>query len=161
LHSGLYSLVVFTTDQSGGIFVLGLNQIASDSLLSSITNMSVRGYTGSKTKSLIAGFTLNGTQKSSCKMTARGLGPSLNSPPYNITNAIKDPYIILSSPNVQITNDDWNQSQNSNILKKLNRNPSNRHESGLYFQGTPSTYTIILQDSQNLNGIGLIEVFKE
>lgn len=134
-------------------------------LRSSLANIATRGVLGSGDEALILGFVIEGSGPIDILATAKG--PELGN--QGITNFALDPTIALypfgaSAPDVE--NQDWGDSQVSEISDLVDRSfaqsiaEQTSKDAALAFspEGT-QLFTAIVNDNENSNGLGLVEVF--
>lgn len=133
-------------------------------LRSSLANIATRGVLGSGDQAMILGFVIKGDGPIDILATAKG--PELANS--GITNPAGDPTISLfpfgaSAPDVE--NDDWG-SQATAVSDFVDRSFAEAFsdqaskDSALAFspEGT-QLFTAIVNDNDNVNGVGLVEVF--
>ncbi len=152
------------------VAVNGFDSVASagasiQSLRSSLANIATRGVLGSGNQALILGFVIKGTGPIDILATAKG--PELAN--QGISNFALDPTIALfpfgaSAPDAE--NQDWGDSQTTEINDLVDRSfaqPFSDQASkdaalALSPEGT-QLFTAVVNDNENANGIGLVEVF--
>jgi hypothetical protein len=123
----------------------------SPTFVTRLLNIATRMRVLTNENVLIAGFIVTGTGPK--KIIVRGLGPSV---PVNGTLA--NPTLQLSGPNVSISNDDWKDSQETEITA-TGLPPSNNLESAIVASLDPGNYTAVLAGKNGSTGIGLVEVY--
>jgi len=151
------------------VAINGFDSVASSestiqSLRSSLANIATRGVLGSGAEALILGFVIEGTGPIDILATAKG--PELAN--QGISNFALDPTISLfpfgaSDPDAQ--NDDWG-AQSSAVGDFVERSfaeafsSETSKDAALAFspEGT-QLFTAIVNDNENANGVGLVEVF--
>ena len=151
------------------VAINGFDSVASSSakiqsLRSSLANIATRGRIGSGAEALILGFVIEGTGPIDILATAKG--PDLAN--VGISNFALDPTVSLfpfgvTAPDVQ--NDDWGADAAA-IGDFVDRSfaqaiaDSNSKDAALAFSpdGT-QLFTAIVNDNENANGVGLVEVF--
>jgi len=134
------------------------------SLRSSLANIATRGRIGSGAEALILGFVIEGTGP--IDILARAKGPDLAN--VGISNFALDPSISLfpfgaTAPDVE--SDDWG-SQATEVNDFVERSFAQAFvdqaskDAALAFspEGT-QLFTAIVNDKENANGVGLVEVF--
>ncbi|MDP9099075.1 MAG: hypothetical protein M3N48_08795 [Verrucomicrobiota bacterium] len=89
-------------------------------------------------------------------MIFRGLGPSIP-----VTGRLADPTLELHDGNgaVIATNDDWQQSQRTEI-QMSGLAPANDREAAIIGNFSPGQYSVILRGKNETTGIGLVEAYK-
>jgi len=151
------------------VAINGFDSVASSSaqiqsLRSSLANIATRGRIGSGAEALILGFVVEGTGPIDILATAKG--PDLAN--VGISNFAQDPTISLfpfgaTAPDVQ--SDDWG-SQATEVGDFVDRSFAQAFvdqaskDAALAFspEGT-QLFTAIVNDKENANGVGLVEVF--
>src|SRR5205085_8398916 len=120
-----------------------------------LTNVSTRGLVGTGENVVIAGFITNG----STQVVVRGLGPTLTQ--YGVSGALVDPVMTLvdSDGNVLQTNNNWKDSQQTEI-QNTGLQPPNDLEAAILATVPVGNYTVILSGNGAGTGIGLVEVYK-
>lgn len=104
---------------------------------------------------MIAGFIITGNSNKA--VVLRGLGPTLAS--FGLTDLLANPVVELRSTNSSLfTNDDWKDSQRSQIEGTIFE-PKDDRESVILATIAPAAYTAILTGKLNTEGVGLIEVY--
>lgn len=138
---------------------------AIQTLRSSLANIATRGVMGSGDESLILGFVIKGTGPIDILATAKG--PELAN--VGITNPAGDPTIALfpfgaGAPDVE--NQDWGDTQlteindliGSSFAQSFTENTSKDAALAFSPEGT-QLFTAVVNDVENVNGVGLVEVF--
>lgn len=124
-----------------------------------LQNISTRAQVGSAEKVLIGGFIITGTDAK--RVVVRGRGPSLSV--FGIADPVHDPIIELynsaSGPGAIATNDDWQQTQKTEI-EGTGLAPESPLESAIVQTLAPGAYTVILRDKDmSAARLGIVEVF--
>jgi len=121
------------------------------------SNFSARVIVGSGASASIAGFIVNGGAKT---VVARGLGPTLAQPPFNVPGVLADPTLQLfdSGGHPFWFNDNWKDTQQAQI-QATELAPSNDFESAILQLLQPGNYTAILSGKNGTTGVGLVEVY--
>lgn len=134
------------------------------SLRSSLANIATRGRIGSGAEALILGFVIEGTGPIDILATAKG--PDLAN--VGISNFALDPSISLfpfgaSAPDAD--NDDWggqaaaiNDFVDTSFAQPIADQASKDAALAFSPEGT-QLFTAIVNDNENANGVGLVEVF--
>ena len=119
-------------------------------------NISTRLRVQTGDNASIGGFIVTGNQ--SKKVVVRGMGPSLASAGLN--DVLADPILQLrgSSSSVSITNDNWRDTQEAEIIGTPFQ-PPNDLESVILATLAPGAYTAVLTGNNGGTGVGLIEVY--
>ena len=126
-----------------------------------LANVSTRGNVGPGDKALIGGFILDfAPPESSRSFLIRALGPSLN-----VSGALADPRIEVkaSDGTVVATNDNWHDSQSSEIAA-TGLAPGNDHEAALILYpgtvpGNIPIATVIVSGADGGSGLATVEVY--
>src|SRR5262249_1028853 len=93
------------------------------------------------------------------QVLARGIGPSLSN--VGVPNPLADPVLELHGPSgfTTITNDNWMDAPNHQMIVDLGLAPSGELESAILVTLSPGQYTAILKGNGNGTGVGLVEVY--
>ena len=127
------------------------------SIPASLANISTRGLVGIGDDVMIGGFIVTGNGNKLLLLRAKG--PSMSSPPFNLTNTLADPTLSLFSGATRIGfNDNWADASNAQSIDPALR-PTNGLESAILLSLAPGAYTAIVRGVNSGTGIGLIEVF--
>jgi hypothetical protein len=123
-----------------------------------LSNLSTRCFVQKGDDVVIAGLIVTGSNPQ--RLVIRGLGPSLAAPPFNVPQALVDPFLDLRNGNGNsiFINDNWQDTQESQI-KATGLAPSNVSESALDITVAPGNYTAILSGTNGASGNALIEVY--
>ena len=123
-----------------------------------LLNISTRAGVQTGDDALIGGFIVNGSGPK--KVLIRGLGPSLTG--QSVGGVLQDPVLELNNSSgissVIATNDDWKQSQQSEIAA-TGIPPSNDAEAAIVQTLSPGAYTAVLRGKGSGTGVGLVEVY--
>ena len=125
--------------------------------LGKATNISTRGIVGTGEDVLIAGFVISGNQAK--KVIVRALGPTLST--RGVSGALADPTItIINSSNVVVaSNDNWRDTQQSEIAAS-GFAPPNDLESATIVTLAPGSYTAVVTGKNDGTGIGLVDLYQ-
>ena len=157
LAPGAYTAIVRGANNGTGIGlieVFDLDSVAASKLI----NISTRGLVQTGDSVMIGGFIVNGPDSEN--VVVRAIGPSLASPPFNLTNVLQNPTLSLfndQGARIQF-NDDWQSDQKDEIIA-TGLQPSNNAESALVRTLAPGNYTAIVSGVNNATGLALVEVF--
>jgi hypothetical protein len=123
-----------------------------------INNFSARASVQTGPGVTIAGFTITGTGPKS--VVFRGLGPTLDQPPFNVAGVLADPALQLfdSGGHPFWFNDNWKDTQQAQIQATGLAPPSDL-ESAILQILEPGNYTAILSGKNGTTGVGLVEVY--
>ena len=104
---------------------------------------------------MIAGFIITGNANK--PVVLRALGPSLTA--FSLTDLLLNPVLELrSSTSSLFTNDDWKDTQRSQIEGTIYQ-PTDDRESVILTTLAPENYTAIIRGKDDSVGLGLIEVY--
>ncbi|HWM23814.1 MAG TPA: choice-of-anchor Q domain-containing protein [Chthoniobacterales bacterium] len=109
-------------------------------------------FTGSNV--MIAGFILQGEYTK--RVYIRAAGPSLAN--FGIPGVLADPVLELHGPGATITNDNWRDTQEAEIIA-TGIPPTNDLESAIVATLAPGAYTAIVQGVNSGTGVGIVEVY--
>ncbi len=106
---------------------------------------------------LIAGFVISGNQAK--KVIVRALGPT--SEHFGVSGALADPTMtIVNSSNVVVaSNDNWRDTQQSEIAAS-GYAPPNDLESAIIATLPPGSYTAVVTGKNGGTGIGLVDLYQ-
>ena len=162
LNPGAYSVLVRGVNGSTGLALVSINDLDSTSepnrnyLVGTsapgrLTNISSRAWVGLGDNQVIAGFIVSGNGQK--KFLTQGIGPSM----VGVPGLVSDPSITLHDGSLPLsTNTGWTNSPNA-LTVGLQTNLTAR-ESAVYETLGAGTYTLILRDSNDSTGIGLVSV---
>ncbi len=104
----------------------------------------------------VGGFIVTGSTPK--HVLIRGIGPSLTG--FGVLDVLADPVLDLHGPGAfaTITNDNWRQTQESEILA-TGIPPTNDFESAIVATLAPGAYTAIVRGNGNTSGVALVEVY--
>jgi hypothetical protein len=157
LAPGAYTAIVRGANGGTGIGLVEVFDLDA-TVPSNLSNISTRGLVEAGDSVMIGGFIINGPI--SDKVVVRAIGPSLASPPFNLTNVLQNPTLSLfndQGSRIQ-SNDDWRSDQEVEIIA-TGLEPSNDAESALVRTLTPGNYTAIVSGVTGATGIALVEVY--
>jgi hypothetical protein len=135
-----------------------------------LLNLSSRGFVGAGDDVMIAGFVIGGTTP--LPVLIRGCGPSLSGAPFSVPGTLANPLLqIFSGQSLVAANDDWQQSQQQEILAtgldpcrpnpgQSSAPPACSSEAAILVTLPPGAYTAILRGAGSGQGVGLVEVFE-
>ena len=133
-------------------------QIGPATNVTSIINMSTRASVQTGQGTMIAGFTITGTDPK--QVVIRGLGPRLAVTPFNMPGTLADPTLGLydGSGTPIFSNNDWTDTQ-GNAISAAGLEPYAQAESAIFIALQPGKYTAILSGNHGTSGVGLVEVY--
>ena len=152
---GQFSDVTSTSPEGIALDVIGYD-LAPAILppgVSSLANISTRGFVQTEDGSLIGGFIVTGTQ--SKKVIVRAIGPSLP-----VSGFLDDPVLELhDAPGALIvSNDNWRTDQETEVVA-TGVAPTNDAEAAIVTTLNPGAYTAVVSGSNNGSGVALVEVY--
>lgn len=124
--------------------------------LAKATNISTRGLTGMGEDALIGGFIVTGSAPK--QVIVRALSPSLAA--FGVTGTLADTTLVIfdSNNHVVAANDNWEDSQQSQI-QASGHAPPNYFESAVVVSLVPGSYTAVVRGKNGGNGIALIDIY--
>jgi hypothetical protein len=157
LPPGSYTAVLNGNGGSTGIGVVevyDLDQAAN----SKLANIASRGFVDTDNNVMIGGLIIGPNSGSSTKVVVRAIGPTLSG--FGIAEALQDPTLELVNSNgiVLRTNNNWQDSQKSEI-EAVHLQPGDNRESAVVEVLAPGNYTAIVRGLGNTTGVGLVEVY--
>jgi hypothetical protein len=156
LQPGNYTAAL--SGKGGTLPRLGLVEVydANTGALAELTNVSTRGFVGTGSAVIIAGFISNG----STQVVVRGLGPTLAQ--FGISQPLADPVLALfdGNGNLVSTNNNWKDTQQA-AIQASGLAPPNELEAAILAPVATGNYTAILSGNGGGTGIGLVEVYKQ
>jgi hypothetical protein len=158
LDPGLYTTVLRGQNNSSGIALVEVYDL-SDTVDSTLANISTRAFVSTGNDIVIAGFIL-GNGPGAGTVAVRGLGPSLTGA--GVTNPLADPVLQLRDSNGAIVdgNNDWQDNPTTAAqLISFGLAPANNLESALVTTLAPGAYTALLMGTNGGTGIGLVELY--
>ena len=157
LQPGNYTAVLSGNNGTTGVGLVEVYDIDSGTS-AELTNVSTRGLVGTGENVVIAGFITSGGSGST-QVVVRGLGPTLTQ--YGVSGALVDPVMTLvdSDGNVLQTNNNWKDSQQTEI-QNTGLQPPNDLEAAILATVPVGNYTVILSGNGGGMGTGLVEVYK-
>ncbi|MGK2926705.1 MAG: hypothetical protein ACSLE2_13905 [Lysobacterales bacterium] len=155
LDEGPYTALLRGT---GGLTGIGIVEVFdADVGTPYLYNISTRARVDVGDLVAIGGFIIEGDQ--SKQVLIRGRGPSIGDP--NITNKLANPRVRLVGTGVDITNDNWQDTQGA-AISATGLAPPNAAESAILITLPPGNYTTILSGvgiHPNNTGVGIVEVY--
>ena len=158
LAPGAYTAIVQGKAMTTGTALVEIFDIDQNAN-AEITNLSARGFVGTGDDVLIGGgVVISGNTGSAARVLVRAIGPSLA--PMGVVGPLLDPTLSLrdSNGNVIATNDNWKDSQQSEIAG-TGLAPVDDRESAIIALLTPGNYTAIVAGKNATTGVALIEFY--
>lgn len=155
---GGYTLILSGNNNRTGLGVVEAYDLDT-SANSMLANISTRGLVESGDNILIGGFIVGPSNQGEATVLVRGIGPSLSNS--GITKPLQDPRIDLvdTSGTIMYSNDDWRESQESQIIA-TGLPPSDDRESAILESVAPGAYTAILRSNSTSTGVALVEIYR-
>lgn len=152
LNAGSYTVIESGKDNTIGVGLMEIYDLTSG-VGSDLANLSTRGFVGTASDVLIAGFILGATTGGESSALMRALGPSLGEA--GLSGPLADPILVLHDGNgtVVASNDNWQTTQAAAIP------PTNPLEAGIVATLAPGNYTAVESGKDGGTGVGLIEVY--
>lgn len=157
LSPAAYTVIESGVSSSQGIALIEVYDIDPDSA-SSLVNISTRAVVQSGDSVMIGGIIVSGT--SAGQFVVRALGPSLAAA--HISDPLPNPALQIfdAHGNVIASNDDWRESQQTE-LQSSGLAPSDDHESAILRFLSPGSYTAIVRSvNSSVTGVALIEFYR-
>lgn len=167
LDPGPYSAVVAGVGGSTGVAIVEVYDAATGTPVEMV-NISTRGFVGTGTDNLVAGFVIAGNLPQ--RVLIRGIGPTLTR--FGVDGALPDAVLHLyeRKPDGQSrwlrTNYDWTAAANVDDLLAatakvgaFSLNPGDG-DAVLLVDLEPGAYSVALEGANGETGIGLIEVYR-
>ena len=158
LDPGAYTAIVRGANNSTGIALVEIYDLDAVPL-STLANISTRGFIQAGNDVMIGGFILQGGVGAT-QVVLRAIGPSLGA--FGITNPLSDPILELYNGNgtTVAVSDDWKTGPNAATLQALGLQLSNDAESAIYQTGLArGPYTAIVRGKNGGTGIGIVEAY--
>ncbi len=141
-----------------------LDTITGGPAPSKLVNISTRGFVGTGEGLMIAGFVIDGTEP--MEVVVRGLGPTIGIRD-GVNGVVPDPTISvfsLTQGATVVSNDDWEVGNDTAALQSSFDSVGageilNGKDAATAVTLDPGGYALFANDTANLEGIGLVEVF--
>jgi hypothetical protein len=129
-----------------------------------LVNLSTRGFVGTGTERMIAGFVLSGGTSPVKTVLIRAAGPSLG--PLGVTGFLADPFLeVKSGPDTVITNDNWGDFTDQTALAEATAKVGafdlipNSKDSSLLVDLPNGKYTALVTGVNATTGVSIVEVY--
>jgi len=158
--TGTNSIIKFTaSSETGTTYASGLGcpmQLAFEPPRDPLLNISTRARVEPfLNRELIAGFIVTGN--SAKTVLIRALGPSLSA--WGVADPLRDPVLELHTPSGTIVNDNWKDTQQSEIAA-TGVAPSDDRECAMLVTLDPGTYTAVVRgQAPFVAGTAVVEVY--
>lgn len=156
LNPGSYTAVIRGANNGTGIAVVEGYDLDAEPV-STLANVSTRGFVQTENNVMIEGFILGGGSGQT-RVVARGIGPSLGA--FGVANPLLDPVLEVHDGNGAkiASNDDWKSNQR--VIAATGLQPSNDAEAAIAITNpAPGAYTAVLQGKNGGVGVGVVEVY--
>ena len=162
------SLVGVTCASASDCWAVGYYPlIAHYSTSNKLDNISTRLNVKTGENVAIAGFIISGQPQ---KVFIRALGPTLASPPFNVSGTLGDPKLVLydHTQSPIASNDNWPNTvidgtvitqDQENAIYSSGYRPSSNNESVISAALPAGSYTAIVSGVNNTTGVALVEVY--
>jgi len=158
LDPGSYTAIVSGNENGTGVALVEIYDLSAGAT-AKLGNISTRGFVGTGTDIIIAGFILgNGTSPD--LIVARGIGPSLANS--GLSGVLPDPTLELRDSNgaVLFSNNNWQDDPTqAAIITAVGLAPSNNLESAIAAPLPPGAYTALLAGVNAQTGLGAVEIY--
>ena len=154
LEPGAYTALVRGAGDTTGVGLVEVYDLDA-AAPSSLANISTRGLVQTGENVMIAGLIVGGDRPAT--VLVRPIGPSLGAA--GIAGALEDPTLELyTAGGAVITNDDWRETQESEIIATTVP-PSDGREAAILATLPPGNYTAIVRGKNDTTGVALVEAF--
>jgi YVTN family beta-propeller protein len=154
LAPGNYSAVVKGAHGETGVGIAEVYDLDTASP-AKLANISTRGFINTGDDVMIGGFIVGG--KEPAKILVRAIGPTLAD--FGVQGALADPTLELHDSNgMTISNDDWRETQESEIIATTIP-PNKDREPAILATLAPGNYTAVVRGKNNTTGVGLVEAY--
>ena len=158
---GFHTIYKFTPAKEKTTFASGLNNptfLAFEPNNEKLRNISTRGFVGTGSRVLIAGFIVGGNALVNNLVLIRALGPSLESS--GVNDALQNPTLELRTANGVLiaSNNNWQDTQQARI-EATGVAPTDPREAALVTALPSGTYTAIVSGAGGTTGVALVELY--
>jgi len=160
---GARSVLVRGADGSSGVVLVEVYDMPSSGA-GVLTNLSARGFAGTGSQTLAAGFVLSGSKAR--RLLIRGVGPSLAA--YGVSGALANPRLeLFRSVNGQNTsvasNDDWGSTtvfrQAFAAVGAFDYQATDSKSAALDLTLEPGVYSVVVTSADGGTGTALVEIY--
>ena len=157
LAAGTYTVIERGKQATTGIGLIEIYDLGAG-IGPELANISTRGFVGTGSSVMIAGFIVASSTGGSSQVIVRGLGPSLGD--FGIADPLADPVLDLYDANGMLiaSSDSWQSDQEAEIVA-TGLQPSNDAEAAILITLAPGAYTAIESGKNGGTGVGLVEVY--
>lgn len=162
LAPGAYTPIVSGVGGGTGVGIVEIYAL-ENGVPARLANVSTRGFVGTGGDQLIGGFIVDGGEPK--RVLIRALGPTLGLPPFNVTGAMADPQIVLTTQTGTLiaTNDDWQVGNSPAEVAEIQSSgfaPPDPTEPAIVVELAPGSYTPLVSGTDGGTGVGIIEVYE-
>lgn len=145
----------FHTNVYGGGEVRGQVLASEEALATRVANVSARGFVGTGSQVLIAGFNITGAEPVRMLVTAKG--PSLTA--FGVTGVLANPSLAIydNGGRLMAANDDLGTPAAGTELAALYGVPTDSLESALLVVLPPGNYSAVVSGGGGTTGVALVE----
>jgi outer membrane protein assembly factor BamB len=158
LNPGSYTAILRGVENSTGIGLLEIYDITgvTGAPISTLPNLSSRGFVGTGDDVLIGGLIVAGV--ASQNVILRAIGPDLAS--RGVNGSLMDPVIELHDVNgvLLASNDNWRSDQEAEIIA-TGLQPADDRDAAIVRTLPPGSYTTIVYGAANSTGVALVETY--
>ena len=157
LDPGSYTAIARSADNTPGNALFEAYDL-DNTAASKFSNISTRGFVQTGDNVMIAGLIVQGSGGKD--VLIRALGPTIGQPPFNVPNALPNPFLDLRDANgmQMMSNDDWKSTQQVQI-QATGLAPPDDAESAIAISLAPGGYTAIVTGVNNTIGNAVVEVY--
>ncbi len=157
LAAGSYTVVESGQNSTTGVGLMEIYDL-TNGFGPDLANLSTRGFVGTASNVMIAGFIFGAPTGGQGSVLLRALGPSLGT--LGVANPLADPVLELFNADGTIvaTNDNWQSTQQA-AIEATGAPPSNVAEAAIVATLAPGNYTAVESGKNGGTGVGLIEVY--
>jgi sugar lactone lactonase YvrE len=157
LAAGTYTVIERGKQDTTGIGLLEIYDLQAG-VGPELANISTRGFVGTGSSVMIAGFIVASRTDNSSQLVVRALGPSLGD--FGVADPLADPVLDLYDANGVLiaSSDSWQSDQETEILA-TGLQPSDSAEAAILITLAPGAYTAIESGKNGGTGVGLVEVY--
>lgn len=157
LSEGAYTVIERGKNNTTGVGLIEIYDLGAG-IGPELANISTRGFVGTGSDVMIAGFIAPSATGGSGSILLRALGPSLSGA--GVSDPLADPVLELHNSNGDLlaSNDNWKSDQQSEI-EATGIPPTNDAEAAILVTLFPGSYTAIESGKNGGVGVGLVEVY--
>lgn len=154
---GAYTVILQGRNMTTGIGLVEIFDL-DENANAELTNISARGFVGPGNDVLIGGIIIRRPLDAPARVLVRAVGPSLAGS--GVVGALADPKLSLfdGNGNVIATNDDWRDTQQSELFA-TGLAPLDDRESAILAVLAPGSYTAVVAGKGGATGLALVEFY--